>query len=212
VRQDADGLWARDSADNFVAYGAVYLYTPVARTAYVHYHCDNALSVYFGQTRVVSALIASDGKHEMVTPAPVAIPAGVTRVLIKLSEILSKNMFAVRLADAQGNNLRGINYLLTPDTGASLVLPDFAPTSRQTWVDARIRGRTLVVRCTMPRAGTVSVELINARGQTAGVWRSGMLGAGRQDLNFRIADCQSGVYWARIAAPGMRAMRLIIKP
>jgi len=212
VRQDSDGIWARDSVDNFVVYGAVYLYTPVARTAYIHYQCDNSLSLFLGQTRVVSTVVASDGKHEVVTPSPVAIAAGVTRVLIKLSEMLSKNLFAVRFTDAQGVNLRGINYLFTPDTGASLARSGIALPSQRTRVDARIRSRALAVRCDLPMGGMATIELINARGQTAGAWKSGMLGAGRHDLNFRITACQSGVYWARIAAPGMREVRLIIKP
>jgi hypothetical protein len=116
LRSSTTGMWA-DSfrADNFVAYGAFYLYTPVSRKVIIRCKHDDALKIWFNTTQVYKQPYYDAFEH---SSDPLALAPGLSRVLIKLLEGGSGNYFSIRFADSTGANAKKLGCTFSSDTNA----------------------------------------------------------------------------------------------
>jgi lysophospholipase L1-like esterase len=122
------GMWAdSQGADNFVAYGAFYLYTPVLRTVIIRCKHDDIMKIWFNSSPVYNQLYADAFEH---ISGPISLAPGLTRVLVKLLEGGWTNYFAIRFADTTNANCKDLGYNLSPDT--NMVSDMFSPVPKNT--------------------------------------------------------------------------------
>jgi len=112
--QSQTGMWVDSmGADNFVAYGALYLYSPVARKVIIRCKQDDIMKIWFNATQVYNQVYGGTGEHisDALTLAP-----GLTRVLMKLLEGGWTNYFALRFTEPSDANVKELQYTFSPDT------------------------------------------------------------------------------------------------
>jgi hypothetical protein len=157
-------MWLSDSARTyFVAYGMLYLYTPIARQAFLHYRHGDDFAVFVNGALFVKAL---GGDREAEADTAVSLNPGITAFLLKIADKGGYPYFGVRFADDQGRNIEGLNYLLQPDT-----LTAGIGTALRAHPDRRFAGginasRT-ALRVALSGRGPYTLTIVSIAGRTA---------------------------------------------
>ena len=116
IRQQNDGIWFTDyPRDSFVSYGAFYIYTPHPRRVWVRHRNDEHIAIR------INGVVEATGSWDLWVEKSKAftLNAGVTPVLVKLYEVVGGNYLSVRFTDTLGVNIKGLSYLLSPDSNAT---------------------------------------------------------------------------------------------
>jgi acyl-CoA thioesterase-1 len=195
----ADGMWADSTVfDQFVAYGALYIYTPASRTVYAHYVCDDALMVRVNGRVVINS--GGAGPTKELVSAPIKLPKGLSNFLFKLAEGTGDNFFAVRLTDSTGINRPDLYYQFTNVAptlpGDAVGVQHLAQTGPHTAPVVRVLRAT--IRVTTPFAGEQRIALHTLDGKLLAMRRQ--FGAGQVSLP--VAAYANDVYLVRITGRG----------
>jgi lysophospholipase L1-like esterase len=112
-----NGMWLSDSARTFfVSYGMLYVLAPSARQIFVRYRHGDDFSIFANGVRLFKAL-GSDREAEAA--CSLSLNPGINAILLKFADKGGYPYFGVRFTDENGRNIRGLNYLLQPDTLAA---------------------------------------------------------------------------------------------
>jgi lysophospholipase L1-like esterase len=157
----ANGMWVDSAAaDNFVAFGAIYLFTPFARTVYLAYKHDDDFSVRLNGRSIVNAPFnGQDGISNAIPLQP-----GVSKFLFKLVENTGGNNFAVRFIDSTGADISGLAYQFTP-TAPTLPPAGILPKVQTKKNDLRLFFRKGKIIITLPGNAALSYSILTITGR-----------------------------------------------
>jgi len=190
---DADGMWFdQTSQDNFVAYGAIYIYSSDSlKKVYLRYRFDDNCRAYCNGTVRINEIALNDDGVQRVS-SPMYLNRGINRYNFKFIENTGANYFAVRITDETGADATNVGYQFTPvpptvnaiNAASSIRLanPAICLTNR-------------VIRVTFPSHEDRTVELVDAKGR--------LLYAQRQTASriiVPISGCAAGICVLRAAS------------
>jgi hypothetical protein len=190
------------SVNNFVSYGALYLYTSKPENVCLAYRHDNDFMVRVnGQIVCLDSGWISINSPDHLVPLP--LTQGLNLLLFKLNGNSAPNWFSVRFTDNSGVDRNDLFVQYTPDP---LSLPPVSinqhyrcsPKRTSALEDVLVNSNNL--RITIQQPGKSIAFLMNLAGQTIAAWN--INGAGCHTL--RIPNTSTGIYIVKIQDSKMR--------